>query len=120
VVHAAVQCAVNEVVNKPFQSLPYTGRMIVGAVVESGETMIHNCIMSGMNRTATDRGGVLVHAVDYDGDPTDLHVKAVCGAAPGKRSNGWSGWHAPAVTCPKCLAKLAQLAELAADQVAQA
>jgi hypothetical protein len=32
----------------------------------------------------------------------------VRGAKPGKRSNGWSEYHPAAVTCPKCLAKLAK------------
>lgn len=37
--------------------------------------------------------------------------KARCGAAPGRRSAGWSSYPGDAVTCPKCLAKLRQLAK---------
>lgn len=30
-------------------------------------------------------------------------IKAVCGAQPGQRGNGWSDYPGDAVTCPRCL-----------------
>lgn len=64
-------------------------------------------VMSGSCRTATDTTGRLAHAVDVNGWGWE---KAVCGATPGIRGNGWSDWKPAAVTCPKCLAKLAKQA----------
>lgn len=32
--------------------------------------------------------------------------RALCGAAPGRRSAGWSSWDEQAVTCPRCLVRL--------------
>lgn len=62
--------------------------------------------LTGRGRTGTDSTGPLVHAVDgFDGFPN--FSKAICGAEPGRRSNGWSDYRAPAATCPKCLKKLA-------------
>jgi hypothetical protein len=64
-------------------------------------------IMAGSCRTATDKQGQWAHAVDVNGWGWE---KALCGKAPGIRGNGWSEWTPPAITCPKCLAKLAKQA----------
>jgi hypothetical protein len=62
--------------------------------------------MTGRTRTATDGAGSLAHAVAYAQHPAGLHLPALCGARPGKRSGGWSEYRPAAVTCPRCLAKL--------------
>ena len=60
--------------------------------------------MTGMCRNGAQRdSGRLYHAVVEDGVGWD---KALCGARPGKRGNGWSAHHGAAVTCPRCLKKL--------------
>jgi hypothetical protein len=59
-------------------------------------------MLTGRNRTGSECGGVLAHAVVDD----SWFAKALCGAQPGKRSNGWSEYRPQAVTCPKCLAKM--------------
>lgn len=61
--------------------------------------------MSGSARTGSDNRGQLNHAVPVG---AGLFGAALCGAKPGKRGNGWSEYTADAVTCPKCLAKLAK------------
>lgn len=48
--------------------------------------------------------GTLYHAVPG----TSEWSKALCGAQPGRRSNGWSDYRAAAPTCPRCLAVLAK------------
>ena len=45
--------------------------------------------------------GKLYHAVIADD-------RAMCGAKPGRRSVGWSSYRVDAVTCPRCLKKLAK------------
>lgn len=64
-------------------------------------------VLTGRCRTGSERGGHLAHAVPGD----SWYETALCGAKPGKRSNGWSEYRPEAVTCPKCLARLAKLAE---------
>jgi hypothetical protein len=61
-------------------------------------------ILTGQCRTGSERGGRLAHAVPGMSE----WGKALCGAQPGRRSNGWSDYPAKAVTCPKCLEKLAK------------
>lgn len=63
-------------------------------------------MMAGGCRTATDNHGQLVHAVISDDDPAEGYVPAMCGATPGRRSNGWSTYKAQEVTCPKCLKRM--------------
>jgi hypothetical protein len=67
--------------------------------------------LTGRNRTATDQGGRLMHAVpEVEGASYPAYFgAALCGAKPGRRSNGWSDYRAPAATCPKCLAALAAM-----------
>lgn len=60
----------------------------------------------GRNRTATERTGTLMHAIEGDGKSYPMFGKAICGAQPSRRSNGWSEYRADAATCPKCLKKL--------------
>jgi hypothetical protein len=48
--------------------------------------------------------GKIVHATI--GTASYCHGKAICGAKPGPRSAGWSDAES-AVTCPKCLKKMA-------------
>jgi hypothetical protein len=52
--------------------------------------------------------GRLYHAVAAN---EDGFGKAVCGAVPGRRSNGWAApaWDEAEVTCPKCRKRLAAL-----------
>lgn len=61
-------------------------------------------VLIGRTRNATEPGGYRAHAVAED----SWFAKALCGAQPGRRSNGWSEWTPSAITCPKCLAKLAK------------
>jgi hypothetical protein len=58
--------------------------------------------LTGRGRTGTDSTGPLIHAVDTD-DSYPNFTTAVCGAAPGRRSNGWSEYRADTATCPKCM-----------------
>jgi hypothetical protein len=61
--------------------------------------------MSGMCRNGFERdSGRLFHAVP--GNKRGW-TRAVCGATPGKRGNGWSETPGAKVTCPRCLKKLA-------------
>ena len=63
--------------------------------------------LAGQCRTATDKGGRVLHAV-----ATDYHEvigypgPALCGREPGRRSAGWYSLPGPKnadqVTCPKC------------------
>jgi hypothetical protein len=47
--------------------------------------------------------GVLWHAIPKSGESWGRIDKALCGARPGKRTPGWSSYHASTViTCPKC------------------
>jgi hypothetical protein len=72
--------------------------------------MIVYSYLTGRGRTGSDSMGTLVHAVEsVDGEL--CFETAVCGARPGKRSNGWSDYRPARVTCPKCLKKMAQAAQ---------
>jgi hypothetical protein len=69
----------------------------------------------GRSRTATDSMGTRIHAVEVDGTSYPaFYGKAICGAKPARRSNGWSEYRTAAPTCPKCIAKLAKLQEQSA------
>lgn len=58
-------------------------------------------------------GGFRSHLVDIPENENGFHFqKAVCGAKPGKRGNGWSDYDELKVTCPKCLLKIQKLEEL--------
>ena len=49
--------------------------------------------------------GTRFHALPIEGGR--VSGRALCGAAPGRRSAGWSEWgHGEAVTCTRCLEKL--------------
>jgi len=62
-------------------------------------------VLTGRCRTGSEQGGQLAHAVPGD----SWWETALCGAHPGRLSNGWSdNYHPDAVTCPKCLARLAK------------
>jgi len=50
--------------------------------------------------------GHVYHAVSPE---NAAYGKALCGAQPGLRSNGWAELLGPAVTCPKCAQKMARL-----------
>lgn len=69
----------------------------------------------GRNRTATERTGKLIHAVLGSGEDYPSFAKALCGAQPGHRSNGWSEYRAEHATCPKCLKVLAKIQTVAGD-----
>lgn len=58
--------------------------------------------MSGRCANGAERdAGKLYHAVEGAG-----WGKALCGAKPGLRGNGWSEHLGEKVTCPRCLKKL--------------
>ena len=63
--------------------------------------------LSGRCANGAERdGGRRLHVIEED----SVYGRAVCGARPGKRSNGWDevdGAETP--TCPRCLAKAANL-----------
>jgi hypothetical protein len=62
--------------------------------------------MTGRCSTGAERdGGVRYHAVDEE--TWRGWGKALCGAQPGPRGNGWSSTPGDEVTCPRCLKKLA-------------
>lgn len=64
--------------------------------------------LAGRCRTGSDQQGVLQHAVPIGAIlPGDIMGKALCGKEPGRRSVGWSCYPGRAVTCPKCLKKIA-------------
>jgi hypothetical protein len=64
--------------------------------------------MSGRCASGAERDkGQRFHAVALGHGWT----RAVCGAAPGDRGNGWATYPGNAVTCPRCLAKLAKQEE---------
>lgn len=48
-------------------------------------------------------GGTIYHGVMKGGHPW---AKALCGAVPGRRGNGWGTYPGDKVTCPKCLKKI--------------
>lgn len=58
----------------------------------------------GQARSEKEGGGPLYHAVP------ESSWTALCGREPGRRSAGWNdhpSQHGDAVTCPRCLKKLA-------------
>jgi hypothetical protein len=61
--------------------------------------------MTGRCRSGGDSTGTRYHAVP-DGRPESWQL-ALCGAKPGERSNGWSTRIGDAVTCPRCLKRMA-------------
>jgi hypothetical protein len=62
--------------------------------------------MAGQCRNGAERDrGKLYHAVVADRDPATTSQRALCGKTPGRRSNGWSEWSAPSVTCERCRVK---------------
>ena len=63
--------------------------------------------MTGRCSSGAERdGGVRYHAVTAGSHYS--WVKALCGAKPGDRGNGWGGYKGDKVTCPRCLKKLSQ------------
>ncbi len=71
--------------------------------------------MAGRCSSGEEKGqGSLIHAVHDSqgrdqGNRVDIHGKAACGAAPGRRSVGWTHRRLAEITCPKCLRKLASI-----------
>lgn len=62
--------------------------------------------LTGRCRNGAERdAGHIYHAVT-DG----TYKPALCGAAPGPRSSGWSEHRGGRVTCARCLARLANAA----------
>ena len=65
--------------------------------------------MTGMCRNGAERdGGRIFHAVPGIVQPGGSWQKALCGAQPGIRGNGWNQQPGQMVTCPRCLKKLAK------------
>ena len=60
--------------------------------------------MSGRCRSGHDNTGAVYHAVEI----RNGWDRALCGATPGDRGNGWAEYPGDAVTCPRCLKKLGQ------------
>jgi len=53
--------------------------------------------------------GILWHAVPKSGESWGNIDRALCGARPGKRTPGWSGWHnSKEITCLKCLKRFSK------------
>jgi hypothetical protein len=69
------------------------------------EPVIHRLRMIGRCANGSERdGGRLVHAVEHSS------WSALCGAAPGRSSAGWSSIeYKEAVTCLRCRVKLAEM-----------
>ncbi|WP_457748757.1 hypothetical protein [Sulfurimonas sp.] len=63
---------------------------------------IYPAYKQGMSRSSSDNIGNLTHALKIPRND----AAALCGAKPGKRSNGWIGDSKKKVTCLKCLEKL--------------
>jgi hypothetical protein len=62
----------------------------------------YRCLI-GRNRTGSEPGGTRIHAI-YRSE--SAFGTAICGAQPGRRSNGWSDYEFACATCPKCMKKL--------------
>lgn len=60
----------------------------------------------GRNRNGSEPGGTLIHALQGNDAFFPTYGKALCGAQPGLRSNGWSEYTSTVPTCPKCIAKM--------------
>lgn len=69
--------------------------------------------LTGRNRTGAEPTGTLIHAVEVEEGATypSYFGKALCGAEPGRRSNGWSDYRAKEPTCPKCIKRLATMGQ---------
>lgn len=66
------------------------------------------------NGAERDHGRV-VHVVDDD----QIFGPALCGAKPGKRSNGWSEYPHEKPTCPRCIKKLEKAEKQRNEQIAK-
>lgn len=82
--------------------------------VDSGKVVrVYARHLIGRCRSGADSAGTLVHALPaVDPQPgywTTMSSTALCGRTYGRRSAGWSGYADSAVTCPRCLRKMAQL-----------
>ena len=64
--------------------------------------LIYTAYKQGMSRISNDNTGNLTHALKI---PRNDEV-ALCGAKPGKKSNGWIGDSSKKVTYHQCLEKL--------------
>lgn len=63
--------------------------------------------MTGRCSTGAERdGGALYHAIRVPEGGIDGWERAICGAKPGDRGNGWSDYAGDRATCPRCLKKL--------------
>lgn len=66
---------------------------------------VHAARLAGMSRTGSDSAGTVYHALPLG------QYTAVCGKTYGRKSAGWSEYYGRAVTCPKCIKKLAKANE---------
>jgi hypothetical protein len=69
--------------------------------------------LTGRGRTGSDSTGPLYHAILAPDGYLPSFGKALCGAQPGRLSNGWSDHTSDHATCPKCLKKLEKLGKSA-------
>lgn len=69
------------------------------------EISLYTASLQGSCRSGSDNTGFYVHALKI---PRNDAV-ALCGEAPGKKSNGWTGDSSRVVTCPKCLDKISTI-----------
>ena len=66
------------------------------------ETAYKALYLTGRCANGAERDkGRIVHAV--------VNWRALCGRKPGRTSAGWTTYEQPAVTCPRCISKLAAL-----------
>lgn len=68
-----------------------------------GDQTLAPRMMAGRCNDGGRDGGRKAHAVA--GGPWGWQ-RALCGARPGTKTNGWGEWIAPAVTCPRCLGRM--------------
>jgi len=70
--------------------------------------------LAGRCANGLERGqGTNLHAIPYtqvrrNGGYVEATGKALCGAAPGRRSVGWTACESLPVTCPRCQRALAR------------
>lgn len=79
----------------------------LGAELAADEPPIFGRTMAGRCATGAERDrGARVHAVADDRFPS--FAAALCGAAPGRRGNGWTAATPAPIDCPRCARRLSR------------